>query len=76
MILLSISGVIVTELNADGFAQATGISEGDIIKEINGVKIGSLKDYENAVAAHRKGQIIRFLLKRGDTSLYVAARLD
>lgn len=70
------TGVVVTELKTDGVAQEAGIAEGDIIKEIDGRKIATLKDYEKGVAAHKKGQIIRFLLRRGDNSLYVAATLD
>lgn len=70
------TGVVVTELKSDGAAREAGISEGDIIKEIDGRKITTLNDYEKAAAAHKKGEIIRFLLKRGDSPLYVAARLD
>jgi serine protease Do len=74
--LKGITGVVVTDLKSGGAAQEAGIAEGDIIKEIDGSAIASLKDYEKAVAAHKKGEIIRFLLKRGDSSLYLAARLD
>ncbi len=70
------SGVMVTAVTPGGLAQEAGITEGDVIKEIDGSKIATLKDYEKAAAAHKKGQIIRFLLKRGDNSLYVAATLD
>lgn len=70
------TGVVVTELKPDGLAQEAGIAEGDIVKEIDGIKIETLKDYEKAVASHKKGQIIRFLMKRGDSTLYVAATLD
>jgi len=68
--------VVVTDLKSDGLAQESGIVAGDIIKEIDGRPIATLKDYEKAVADHKKGQIIRFFLKRGGNSLYVAATLD
>ncbi|MDD2272212.1 MAG: DegQ family serine endoprotease [Desulfuromonadaceae bacterium] len=70
------TGVVVTALKPNGLAQDAGIAAGDIIKEINGTPIASLEDYDKAVAAHKKGQVIRFLLKRGERSLYVAATLD
>ena len=70
------SGVIGTGIRADGLALDSGINEGDVIKEIDGHKIENLNDYEKAVAAHKKGQFIRFLIKRGDNSLYLATRLD
>ena len=70
------SGVLVTSLKSGGLAQEAGITEGDVIKEIRGGKIATLKDYEKAVAAHKKGEIIRFLIKRGNSSLYVTAMFD
>ncbi|MDD2309719.1 MAG: DegQ family serine endoprotease [Desulfuromonadaceae bacterium] len=70
------TGVVVTDLKSDGAAQGAGIAEGDVIKEINGKTIDTLKEYEKAVAAQKKGDIIRFLLKRGDNSLYLAATFD
>ncbi|BDV41591.1 peptidase [Geotalea uraniireducens] len=70
------SGVVVTEVKSDGLAQEAGIAQGDIIKEIDGQKVANLKEYEKAIAAHKKGQVIRFLLKRGDSSLFVATKLD
>lgn len=70
------TGVVVTELKADGLAQQAGIAEGDIIKEIDGNKIVTIKDYERSVAAHKQGQVIRFLLKRNGNSLYIATTLD
>ena len=70
------TGVIVTDIKSDGLAQETSISEGDVIKEVDGNKIVTLKDYEKAISAHKKGQVIRFLIKRGESSLYVAAMLD
>ncbi|HEY6837685.1 MAG TPA: DegQ family serine endoprotease [Geobacteraceae bacterium] len=70
------TGVVVTEVKPDGLAQEAGIAQGDVIKEIDGRKIVTAKDYEKAVALHKKGEIIRFLLKRGDTSLFVAFKLE
>ncbi|ANA39441.1 peptidase [Geobacter anodireducens] len=70
------TGVVVTEVKPDGLAQEAGIAQGDVIKEIDGKKVTNPKKYEKAIAAHKKGQIVRFLLKRGDSSLFVAAKLD
>ena len=70
------TGVVVTEVKPDGPAQEAGIARGDLITEIDGEKIATLQDYERAIARHRKGQVIRFLLKRGESFLYVATELD
>ncbi len=70
------SGVVVTDLSADGAAQEAGIARGDVIKEINGRKIVTVGDYEKALAARKKGASIRFLVKRGTSSIYIAFKAD
>lgn len=70
------SGVVVTELDDAGLAAAAGILVNDIVKEINGRNITSLDDYEKAIAAHKKGEFIRILVRRGDILLYVAVKLE
>jgi serine protease Do len=69
-------GAVVAEVKQGSIAEGAGIVRGDIIKEINGVKIATLKDYERAVAARKKGGVMRILLKRGDSSLFVALKMD
>ena len=70
------SGVVVTDLAADSVAQEAGIARGDIIKEVNGRKIATVDDYEKAVAARKKGTAVRFLVKRGNSSLFIAFKVD
>ncbi len=70
------SGVVVTDLKPDGLALEAGIARGDIIREIDGRKIATADDYEKAVAAHKKGSVMRFLIRRGEGSLYVALKVD
>ena len=69
-------GVVVTEVKPGSTAEVAGIARGDVIKEVNGSKVETVGDYEKAIAARKKGGILRFLLKRGENSLYVALRVD
>jgi serine protease Do len=69
-------GVVVVAVKPDGIADEAGISGGDIIKEINGDKINSMDDYTRAIANHKKGNIMRILLRRGDSSLFVAIPVE
>jgi len=69
-------GVVVAEVQPDGLADRAGILEGDLIREINGVRIAKVMDYDKAVSAVRKGGYLRVLLRRGEASLFVALRLD
>ena len=69
-------GVVVADVKPNSIAEEAGIAKGDIVKEINGMKIGTVGDYEKAVAARKKGGVLRLLLKRGDSSLFVALKVD
>ena len=69
-------GVIVVDVKPDSIAEEAGIAKGDIVKEINGMKIGTVGDYEKAVAARKKGGVLRLLLRRGDSSLFAALKID
>ncbi|SNB47581.1 DegQ family serine endoprotease [Geobacter sp. DSM 9736] len=70
------SGVVVTEVKPGGLADEAGITPGDFINEINGAKVSTVGEYNKAVESARKGSVVRILLKRGDSSLFVAMKLD
>ncbi len=70
------SGVVVTAVKPGGVAEEAGITVGDIIKEINDVKITNLESYAKAVGAHKKGGVMRLLLRRGNSSLFVAVKVE
>jgi serine protease Do len=69
-------GVVVVAVKPDGIAEEAGISGGDLIKEINGARINSMDDYTKAISAHKKGDIMRILLRRGESSLFVAIPVE
>jgi serine protease Do len=69
-------GVVVVDVKPDSIAEEAGIAKGDVVKEINDMKISTVGDYEKAVAARKKGGVLRLLLKRGDSSLFVALKID
>lgn len=69
-------GVVVTEVQSDSMAERAGIQDGDVIREINGVRITTLADYNKTVSALKKGSYLKARLQRGRASLYVAVRLD
>lgn len=69
-------GVVVTEVKPGGLADEAGIALGDIIREVNGQKIGTLQDYKRTLERLKKGEVVRLLLRRADSSLYVALKLE
>lgn len=74
--LKELSGVIVTEVKLDGLAQKAGIQRGDVIREINGVQVATVADYDKAVSSVKKGGALRILLRRGGANRFVAIQLD
>jgi len=70
------SGVIVTEVKLDGLGQKAGIQRGDVIREINGVQVATVADYEKALSSVKKGGALRILLRRGGSNRFVAIQPD
>ena len=68
--------MVVTSVDPDSLADRAGIMEGDLIREINGMRTASVSDYSKAVASVQKGGYLKMLLGRGNASLFVALRLD
>ena len=69
-------GVVVTEVQPESLADRAGIAEGDLVREINGVRINGVGDYSKAIAQVKKGTYLKLLLRRGDSSLFVALKRD
>jgi serine protease Do len=69
-------GVVVTAVKPEGVAGDAGIAPGDVILEINGTRISTTDDYSKAVSAHKKGTVMRILLRRGNSSLFVAIPVE
>ncbi len=65
-------GAVIVDVAPGSPADQAGLQPGDVIKEINRKAVGSLKDYERAMATVEKGKPILFLIKRGSQTLYVS----
>ena len=70
------SGVVVTEVKPGSAADEAGIAQGDIIQQINGVPVANSAEYTKLVSPLKKGVVVRFLVRRGDGSLFVALKVD
>lgn len=64
-------GVVVTYVESGSTPESAGLMQNDIIREINGTSISTVSDYEKETAKITKGSVVRFLLKRGESSLYI-----
>ncbi len=68
-------GVVVTAVASRSPAETAGIQVGDIILEIDRERIGSVRDFRRVVAGLDEGTGILLLVRREDTTLFLALRL-
>jgi serine protease Do len=69
-------GVVVMEVKQGTAAEEAGIARGDIITQINSKSVANSQEYAKALSTLKKGDIVRFLLRRGDSSLFVAMKVE
>ncbi len=68
----NVNGVIVSKVNPNSGAAEAGLLRGDIIQEINKVKIDSDEDYNNVVKNVKSGDSILLKVLRGNANLILA----
>ena len=67
-------GVVVTAIEPGSAADEAGIRRGDVIVEVDRKPVRNLDEYKKAVAAIRKGRGVLFLVRRGDSTLFLALK--
>jgi len=67
-------GVVVTAVEPGSAADEAGIRRGDVIVEVDRKLVRNLDEYKKAVAAIRKGRGVLFLVRRGDSTLFLALK--
>jgi serine protease Do len=67
-------GVVVAAVEPGSAADEAGIRRGDVIVEIDRKAIRSVDEYKKAVAGIRKGRGILFLVRRGESTLFLALK--
>ena len=70
---LKLKGGVKVDAAADSAARA-GIREGDIIVAIGNVEVGTLKEFESAVAKLDRAKPVPVLLRRGELASYLLIR--
>jgi len=67
-------GVVATSIEPGSAADEAGIRRGDVIVEVDRKLVRNLDEYKKAVAAIRKGRGVLFLVRRGDSTLFLALK--
>ncbi len=66
-------GVVVSAVQPGSFADEAGIRPGDVLMEIDRRPIRTQYQYKNEIAKISKGRRILFLVRRGNSSIFLAA---
>ncbi|MBX3325593.1 MAG: PDZ domain-containing protein, partial [Nitrospira sp.] len=67
-------GVVIMRIEPNSLAQAEGLHEGDLIKEVNRVETASLADYSAAISKTRRGDTILLRVLRETRAFYVVLK--
>jgi serine protease Do len=69
-------GVVIASVEPGSPAAEAGIRRGDLLKEINRQSIGSLADYNDAMASVGDDESFLALIRRGENTLYVVVNAE
>lgn len=67
-------GVLITRVEPGSLAQLEGLHEGDLIKEVNRVDVGSVAEFTTAVAKVRRGETVLLRVLRESRAFYVVLK--
>jgi len=67
-------GVVVTSVEPASPGDEAGLRRGDVIIEVNRNRIRDLRDFRNEVASIKKGKGLLLLVRRGETTLFLALK--
>ncbi len=68
-------GVLVAEVEPGSLAAGVGIQPGQLIEEVNRIKVHTVNEFLKALSKSRKTKRVLFKIRDGDMSRYVALRL-
>jgi serine protease Do len=68
-------GVVVTAVEPDSTADRAGLTEGDVIQEVNRQPIRSLADFERVTTQLKKDHPVLMLINRRGASLFITVKV-
>ncbi|HEY7558808.1 MAG TPA: DegQ family serine endoprotease [Candidatus Binatia bacterium] len=67
-------GVVVTAVEPGSAGDEAGVRRGDVIVEVDRKPVRGVEDYRKAIAGSRKGRGVLFLVRRGESTLFLALK--
>ena len=68
------TGVLITKVEPGSLAQAEGLREGDLIKEVNRIDVSSMGDFTVALSRIRRGDTVLLRVLRESRAFYVVLK--
>jgi serine protease Do len=68
-------GVVVIQVESGSPASDGGLRPGDIILEVNGTVVSTVKEYQQVMTKLKKGTVARLLIKRMGRTLYLTIEI-
>jgi len=65
-------GLIVKEMNPNGQGAAMGLAPGDIILQVDGKAVSDVGTFNKEVEQAKKNGLIRFMIQRGTSTIFLA----
>jgi serine protease Do len=72
--LLESRGVLISKVEPGSLAQSEGLHEGDLIKEVNRVDVGSVGEFSSALSKVRRGETVLLRVLRESRAFYVVLK--
>jgi serine protease Do len=67
-------GVLIAKVEPNSLAQAEGLREGDLIKEVNRMEVSSIGEFTSAVARSRRGDTLLLRVLRENRAFFVVLK--
>ena len=67
-------GVLIAKVEPNSRAQAEGLREGDLIKEVNRMEVSSIEEFASALARSRRGDTLLLRVLRESRAFYVVLK--
>jgi len=67
-------GVLISRVEVSSLAQAEGLREGDLIKEVNRSEVSSVGEFTSAVSKVRRGETVLLRIQRESRAFYVVLK--
>ena len=68
-------GVLISDINSQSFLARIGARPGDVIRQIEGITIKNIKDFEQAIIKYRQKESLVIVLQREDQLYNVTVKL-